>query len=93
MNKSHFRYFNSSPEIIRFAVMMYVRFPLSLRNVEDLLHVREIDICHESIRFWVDRFGPVFAREIKKRRSQTMRRHVQWRWHMDGLPPQKWSII
>ncbi len=59
-----------------------VRFPLSLRTVEDLLHERGIDVCHESIRFWVDRFGPIFACEIKKRRSQAMRQHTQWRWHM-----------
>jgi putative transposase len=44
--KNPFRYFNSSPEIIRLAVMMYVRFPLSLSNIEDLLHERSIDICH-----------------------------------------------
>lgn len=43
---SPFRYFNSSPEVIRLVVMMYVRFPLSLRNVEDLLAERGIDICH-----------------------------------------------
>lgn len=85
MTKSPFRYFKTSPEIIRLAVMMYVRFPLSLRNVEDLLHERGIDICHESIRFWVDRFGPIFAREIKKRRSQAMRQHTQWRWHLDEV--------
>ena len=48
--KNPFRYFNTSPEIIRLAVMMYVRFPLSLRNVEDLLHKRGIDVCHESVR-------------------------------------------
>ena len=47
---SHFRYFNSSPEVIRLVVMMYVRFPLSLRNVEDLLFERGIDICHETVR-------------------------------------------
>ena len=47
-----FRYFNSSPEIIRLAVMMYVRFPLSLRQVEDLLSERGIDICHETVRLW-----------------------------------------
>ena len=47
-----FRYFNSSPEIIRLMVMMYVRFPLSLRNVEDLLFERGIDVCHETVRFW-----------------------------------------
>ena len=47
-----FRYFNSSPEIIRLVVMMYVRYSLSLRNVEDLLAGREIDISHETVRFW-----------------------------------------
>ena len=46
---SPFRYFNSSPEIIRLVVMMYVRFPLSLRNVEDLLSERRIDICVEMV--------------------------------------------
>ena len=43
-----FRYFNSSPEVIRLGVMMYVRYPLSLRNVEDLLAERGIDISHEG---------------------------------------------
>ena len=47
---SPFRYFNSAPEIIRLVVMMYVRFPLSLRNMEDLLAERGIDICHETVR-------------------------------------------
>ena len=63
-----FRYFNSSPEVIRLVVMMYVRFPLSLRNVEDLLAERGIDISHETVRFWWNRFGPMFAAEIRKRR-------------------------
>ncbi len=44
-----FRYFNSSPEIIRLTVMMYIRYPLSLRQVEDLLFERSIDLCHEGI--------------------------------------------
>jgi putative transposase len=48
---SPFRYFNSSPEVIRLVVMMYVKYPLSLRNVEDLLAERGIDICHETVRF------------------------------------------
>ncbi len=47
-----FRYFNSSPEVIRSAVMLYVRYPLSLRQVEDLLFERGIDICHETVRYW-----------------------------------------
>ena len=61
-----FRYFNSSPEVIRLVVMMYVRYPLSLRNVEDLLAERGIDISHETIRFWWNRFGPMFAAEIRR---------------------------
>ena len=63
-----FRYFNSSPEVIRSAVMLYVRYPLSLRQVEDLLFERGIDICHETVRYWWNRFGPLFAAEIRKRR-------------------------
>ncbi len=59
-----FRYFNSSPEVIRLAVMMYIRYPLSLRQVEDLLFERGIDICHETVRFWWNRFGPMFAAMI-----------------------------
>ncbi len=50
--------FNSSPEVIRLVVLMYVRYPLSLRNVEDLLFERGIDICHETVRLWWNRFGP-----------------------------------
>ena len=49
---SCFRYFKTSPEIIRSAVMLYVRYPLSLRNVEDVLHERGIEISHETVRFW-----------------------------------------
>src|SRR5271166_4563531 len=56
-----FRWFDSSPEVIRLVVMMYVRYPLSLRNVEDLLFERGIDICHETVRLWWSRFGPMFA--------------------------------
>ena len=48
--KNPFRYFDLSPEVIRLVVMMYVRYPLSLRNVEDLLAQRGIDICHETMR-------------------------------------------
>jgi hypothetical protein len=62
-----FRYFNSSPEVIRLAVMMYIRYPLSLRQVADILFERGIDICHETVRYWWNRFGPVFAAAIRKR--------------------------
>ena len=79
-----FRYFNSSPEVIRHTVMMYVRFPLSLRQVEDLLHERGIDICHETVRFWWNRFGPIFAAKIRKRRVHH-RQFSLWRWNLDEV--------
>ena len=83
--KNPFRYFKTSPEIIRLAVMMYVRFPLSLRNVEDLLHERGIEVSHETIRFWWNRFGPIFAAEIRKKRMGRKRAFSVWRWHLDEV--------
>jgi putative transposase len=84
-NRSPFRYFKTSPEIIRLAVMMYVRFPLSLRNVEDLLHERGIEISHETVRYWWNRFGPMFAAEIRRNRASRMRAHSNWQWHLDEV--------
>ena len=80
-----FRWFDSSPEVIRLAVMMYVRYPLSLRGVEDLLYERGIDICHETVRLWWNRFGPMFAAEIRRKRVDGMRQHTHWRWHLDEV--------
>jgi putative transposase len=82
--RNPFRYFNSSPEVIRLTVMLYIRYPLSLRQVEDLLFERGLDICHESVRFWWNRFGPMFANEIRKRRLHH-RSFSQWRWHLDEV--------
>jgi putative transposase len=82
--RNPFRYFNSSPEVIRLTVMMYVRYPLSLRQVEDLLFERGIDICHETVRFWWNRFGPMFAAAIRKRRVQN-RSYSNWRWLLDEV--------
>lgn len=82
---SPFKRFNSSPEVIRLVVMMYVRFPLSLRNVEDLLYERGIDICHETVRFWWNRFGPMFAADIRRQRSSRMNGFAHWRWHLDEM--------
>ena len=83
--RSPFRCFNSSPEVIRLAVLMYVKYPLSLRNVEDLLHERGIDISHETVRFWWNRFGPLFASDIRRQRVSSMRGFCQWRWHLDEM--------
>ena len=65
--------------------MMYVRHHLSLRNVEDLLAKRGIGISHETVRFWWNRFGPMFAAEIRKRRVAHMCGFIQWRWHLDEV--------
>lgn len=75
---------NVAPEIIRFAVMMYVRFPLSLRIVENRRFERGINISHETVRFWWNRFGPLFAAKIRKRRVDH-RRYSNWRRHLDEV--------
>ena len=80
-----FRWFDSSPEVIRLVVMLYVKYPLSLRNVEDLLHERGIDICHETVRLWWNRFGPMFANEIRRKRVDHMRAYTHWKWHLDEV--------
>lgn len=82
--RAPFRYFKTSPEVIRLAVMLYVRFPLSLRNVEDLLHERGVDVSHETVRFWWHRFGPLFASEIRKQRVSGTRSSC-WKWHVDEV--------
>jgi putative transposase len=65
--------------------MMYVRFPVSLRNVEDLLHERGVDICHETVRYWWNRFGPMFASEIRKKRIHPSHNYSNWKWHLDEV--------
>ena len=65
--------------------MLYVRFPLSLRNVEDLLHERGVDVSHETIRFWWNRFGPMFAADIRHKRINRMRAYSNWQWHLDEV--------
>ena len=83
--RSPFRYFKASREVIRLAVMMYVRFSLSLRNVEDLLHERGIDISYETVRFLWNRFGPLFAAENRNKRVSQMRTYSNWQWHLDEV--------
>ena|SRR5258706_15682219 len=79
------KYFNGFPYIIRLAVLMYSKYPLLLRNVEDLLAERGIDICHETVRHWWNRFGPIFAAEIKKKRIGPPVPFSNWRWHLDEV--------
>ena len=80
-----FRYFNSSPEVIRLAVMMYVRYPLSLRQVEDLLfRARHRTSAMKLYCFWWNRFGPLFVAESRMRRLHH-RSFSRWRWHLDEV--------
>jgi len=65
--------------------MMYIRFPLSLRNAEDLLAERGIDISHETVRYWWNRFGPLFAADVRRQRLNRMRGYRHWRWHLDEM--------
>jgi transposase-like protein len=68
------------PEIIRHAVWLYVRFTLSYRDVEDLLAERGLEVSYETVRRWVLKFGPVFARELRRRR-----RRPTSTWHLDEM--------
>ena len=65
---SPFRYFKRSLEIIRLAVMRFIRVPLSLRNAEDLLHERDIESNHEAVREWWSRFDLMFAAQVWRKR-------------------------
>ena len=65
--------------------MLYIRFPLSLRNVEDLLFERGYDLCHETVRLWWNRFGPMFAGELRRKRANRMQNVRHWRWHLDEM--------
>ena len=82
--KCPFKYFKSSRDIIRFAVKLRIHYGLSLRQCEDMLAERGIDVSYEAIRYWVQRFGPLFANEIRKRR---VKRGFgsKWRWHIDEV--------
>ena len=65
--------------------MIYDRFPLSLRNVEDFLYERSIDISYETVRFRWNQFGTLFAAKIKKRRISHPQSHFNWRGHLDEV--------
>ena len=56
-----------------------------MRNVEDLLHERGIEVSHETIRYWWNRFGPLFASEIRKRRADRLKSSSNWQWHLDEV--------
>jgi putative transposase len=69
MNRSpsHYKRYRFPPEIIQYAVWLYNRFNLSHRDIEDLLAERGITVTYESIRLWCNKFGPKYAKRLKKR--------------------------
>lgn len=77
-----FKYYKTSPEIIKLTVMYYICYPLSLRQVEDILHERGIDICHETVRYWWNKFNTLFVKDIKKKSCFSS---SNWRWHIDEV--------
>jgi len=68
------------PDVIRHAVWLYLRFTLSYRDVEDMLAERGLDPTYETVRRWVTKFGPLFAKELRKRRPRPTSR-----WHLDEM--------
>jgi putative transposase len=72
------------PDIIRHAVWLYLRFTLSFRDVEDLLAERGLDLSYETVRRWVLKFGPLFAKELRRRRHRPTSQ-----WHLDESVPRK----
>ena len=66
MHRSQYHGHPFPPELIRHAHWLYLRFTLSLRDVEDLLAERGLDVSYETIRRWVIKFGPIFARELRR---------------------------
>lgn len=80
-----FKYFKHNPAVIQLAVLLYIRYPLSLRQVEDMLFERGIDISHETIRLWWNRFGSLIAAKIRKKRRFHPKQYSPWRWHINEV--------
>jgi putative transposase len=80
MQKISYSGYRFPPEIIHQAIWLYLRFTLSLRDVEDLLAERGVAVSYETIRRWVNHFGPMIAADLRKRRP---RPHTTW--HLDEV--------
>ena len=79
------RYLNSSPEVTRLTVTMGIRYPLSLKEAEDFLFERGIDICHKTtVRLWWNRFGPMFGAKIRQCRVHDAS-YSRWCRHLDEV--------
>ena len=84
MTKIGYDGYRFPPAIIQQAIWLYFRFTLSLRDVEDLLAERGITVSYETVRRWVNHFGPIIAAELRKRRPKPFAT-----WHLDEGVPRK----
>ncbi len=80
VHQSHIAIIVPPPDIVQHAVWLYIRFPLSFRDVEDLLAERGIDVSYETVRRWAQKFGLAYARKLRRVRSRS-----DWRWHLDEV--------
>ena len=80
MSKISYAHHQFPPSVIQHAVWLYLRFCLSLRDVEDLLAERGLDLSYETVRRWVAKFGPLYAGRLRRRRPRP-----DDRWHLDEM--------
>src|ERR1019366_1759885 len=80
MNLISFKRHRFPPDVIRYAVWLYFWFTLSIRDVEELLNQRGIEVSREAVRCWVNKFGPLIAANLRRRRSPPT-----GRWHLDEM--------
>jgi putative transposase len=80
MSKISYSGYRFAPEIIQHAIWLYLRFTLSFRDVEDLLAERGIAVSYETVRRWVNHFGPMIASHLRKRRPKP-----HGTWHLDEV--------
>jgi putative transposase len=80
LNPISFKRHRFPPDVIRYAVWLYFRFMLSIRDVEDLLAQRGIEVSREAVRCWANKFGPLIAANLRRRRSPPT-----GRWHLDEM--------
>lgn len=83
MKALSFKGYRFPPDVIRYAMWLYFRFSLSLRDVEELLAQRGIDVSYETIRCWTIRFGPLIAKRLKKLRPSPWCCQVGLNWNLD----------
>jgi len=80
-----FRQFGSFPDVISLVVVIYVRYPFTLRKVQDRLFERCIDICHDAVRLWWNQFGPMFACFRRSNGEKRPKADVQRRLKPDAI--------